>query len=423
MCCWSHCSLNSFWRRRLRWKVMLKWSLHLYFKLLLLTIESSLVTLIRLSLFIFLRQCAPSHLAIKCSFLLYVNKTLALLCVCSICLFLNHFLSVQWTILWTWYCMLLTITAVHSYFQLMSCACLSCPIFGDTWLILRTCDRIWNWILRTMAYTWECSWCVCFRILTMIRSFAITANIAIITHLLTGTRLLTIGTYKRSTRSRRTDIGTLSFIWNLSTGLSTMEFSLFWVQNNWWWKILNHLYLFLSESSLLGSCVHCLHMLLCWITLLLISFGGTLGRSSVCNWRSMLEELFIHFLAHLTIFLCLNLFDLPIINSILIVHKILKSIMTHDQIIFISYILSLLGFLLTLNLICWRSWWRKIRMRRLLASNGSKTFGLGKTALLYFAVFILQSMVALGAANYCRVDTWCQILILCWFDHLFFEFI
>lgn len=135
----------------------------------------------------------------------------------------------------------------------------------------------------------------------------------------------------------------------------------------------------------------------------------------------MLEELLIHFLAHLAVFLCLDLFDLPIINSILIIHKILKSIMSHNQIVLVGDVLTLLRLLLTLDLVGGRGWRRKVRVRGLLAGDCGEAFCLCKALLL--VVFILQSMVALGAADYGRVDTRCKVLVLCRLYHLLLEFI
>lgn len=87
------------------------------------------------------------------------------------------------------------------------------------------------------------------------------------------------------------------------------KFCLFWIQNHRWRKVLYHLNLLFGHSNLL-SWVHTLYLLL-WVGVgrWLVPVGCSFAYGA---WWSMLEELFIHLLSHLTILLGLYLFNMPI---------------------------------------------------------------------------------------------------------------
>lgn len=74
-----------------------------------------------------------------------------------------------------------------------------------------------------------------------------------------------------------------------------------------------HLYLLLGECRLLGVYIHAVEVAL----VVGISLAGPLVLRG--GGRPMLEELFIHLLAHLTVLLRLYLLDLSIVNTIFVV--------------------------------------------------------------------------------------------------------
>ena len=106
----------------------------------------------------------------------------------------------------------------------------------------------------------------------------------------------------------------------------------------------------------------------------------------------MLEELFVHLLAHLAVLLRLHLLDLSVVDPIFVVHQILESVVPHDEVALVGHVLSFLDLRLTLNLRRRGLRGRKVRVMDLLAGRLGEAVGVREALLL--VVFILQSVVA-----------------------------
>lgn len=106
----------------------------------------------------------------------------------------------------------------------------------------------------------------------------------------------------------------------------------------------------------------------------------------------MLEELFVHLLAHLAVLLGLHLLYLPVVDPIFVVHQILKSVVPHNEVILICHVLSLLALRLVLDLRGRGLRRGEVRVVSLLTRGLREALRLREALLLY--VFVLQRMVA-----------------------------